>query len=158
VDGLKVEVGGLAQLSKGLRGIDADGPKELRLALNSAAQLLVDTAKPKVPSVTGAARRSMVARSTRTSARVSVGGRRAPYYPWLDFGGTVGRGRKAAVAVGRGRRRTASQQASAGSVRRQFIREGRYIYPTLRQIRPRIEAQLQESITAVIRNAGLVED
>lgn len=158
MDELKVQVGGLAALSKGLRGMDDAAPKELRLALNSAAQLLVDVAGPKVPQVSGAARRSMVARSTRTSARVAVGGKKAPYYPWLDFGGTVGRGRKAAVAVGRGRRRTAAQGASSGSVRRQFIREGRYIYPTLRQIRPRIQAQLQDAISAVIRGAGLVED
>jgi hypothetical protein len=138
VDGLKVEVGGLSQLSRGLRRIDSDAPKELRLALNSVAQLLVDKARPKVPSVSGAARRSMVARSTRTSARVAVGGKRAPYFPWLDFGGQGRRpGRPAA---------------------RTFLREGRYVYPTLREIRPRIEEQLQESISAVIRNAGLVED
>jgi len=138
VEGLKVEVGGLAQLSKGLRGIDSGAPKELRLALNSAAELLVDATRPKIPSVSGAARRSLVARSTRTSARVAVGGKRAPYFPWLDFGGQG---------------RVAGRPGA-----RPFLGEGRYVYPTLRQIRPRIEAQLQESITAVIRNAGLVED
>lgn len=132
---LKVSVGGLAQLNKGLRAIDANAPKELRIALNQSAQLLVDAAGPKIPSDTGAARRSLVARSTRTSARVAVGGKKAPYYPWLDFGGQ-----------GRIKGRPAA---------RDFIREGRYIYPTLRQIRPRIEAQLQESISTLIRNAGL---
>lgn len=138
MDELKVEVGGLAQLSRGLRAIDAQAPKELRLALNSAANLLIDHVRPKVPSVSGAARRSMVARSTRTSARVAVGGKRAPYFPWLDFGG---QGR----ILGRPAART-------------FLREGRYVYPGLREIRPRIEAQLQESITTVIRNAGLEVD
>lgn len=138
MDGLKVEVGGLAQLNKGLRALDSAAPKELRLALNSAAQLLVDAARPKIPVVTGAARRSMVARSTRTSARVAVGGKKAPYFPWLDFGG---QGR----IIGR-------------PAERQFFGEGRYVYPTLRQIRPRIERQLQESLSAVVRNAGLTED
>lgn len=138
MDELKVEVGGLAQLSKGLRAIDAQAPKELRIALNSAADLLVDATRPKIPSLSGAARRSLVARSTRTSARVAVGGKKAPWYPWLDFGGQGRRpGRPAA---------------------REFLREGRYVYPTLREIRPRIEAQLQESITAVVRNAGLEPD
>lgn len=135
---LKVSVTGLAQLSRGLRAIDAQAPKELRLALNQAAQMLVDEAGPKIPQKSGAARRSLVARSTRTSARVAVGGKKAPWFPWLDFGG---QGRKAG-------------RPSA----RPFIGEGRYIYPTLRQIKPRIEAQLQESISAVIRNAGLQED
>jgi hypothetical protein len=133
----KIEVGGLAQLSRGLKAIDSDAPKELRIALNSAAGLLIEHARPKIPAVTGASRRSLVARSTRTSARVAVGGKRAPWFPWLDFGGE-------------GRR-------PGRPARREFLREGRYIYPTLTEIRPKIEAQLQESISAVIRNAGLVE-
>jgi hypothetical protein len=137
VEELKVSVTGLAALSRGLKAMDAGAPKELRLALNHAAQTLVDATAPKIPVKTGAARRSLVARSTRTSARVAVGGKKAPWYPWLDFGGEGKRsGRPAA---------------------RPFIGEGRYVYPTLRQIRPQIQATLQESITAVIRNAGLEE-
>jgi hypothetical protein len=134
----RISVGGLARLNRGLRAIDNDAPKALRLALNEAAQMLVDRARPEVPSVTGAARRSMVARSTRTSARVAVGGKKAPYFPWLDFGG--------------------EGRVKGRPVARPFIREGRYIYPTLGRIRSEIEAQLQESISAVIRGAGLEED
>lgn len=135
---LKVEVGGLAKLSRGLKAVDAGAPKELRIALNSAADLLIEHVRPKIPSVTGAARRSLVARSTRTSARIAVGGKKAPYFPWLDFGGQ-----------GRVKGRPAP---------REFIREGRYVYPTLRQVRPLIEQQLLDAISAVIANAGLVED
>jgi len=134
----KIEVGGLARLSRGLKAVDTDAPKELRLALNAAANLLVEHTRPKIPQLTGAARRSLVARSTRTSARVAIGGKRAPYFPWLDFGG-------------QGRRPGRPAQ-------RQFLREGRYVYPTLREIRPKIEQQLQDSITAVIANAGLEAD
>lgn len=134
----RVSVGGLAALNRGLRAIDKDAPKALRLALNEAAALLVDRAKPTVPSVTGAARRSMVARSTRTSARVAVGGKRAPYFPWLDFGG--------------------EGRVKGRPVARPFLREGRYVYPTLGRIRPQIEEQLQESLSAVVRGAGLAED
>lgn len=135
---LKIEVGGLAQLSRALKAVNADAPKQLRLGLNEAANLLVDRTRPKIPSVTGAARRSLVARSTRTAARVAVGGKKARYYPWLDFGGQG---------------RIAGRPAA-----RPFIKEGRYVYPTLRQIRPEIEQLLQDSITTVIRNAGLEED
>lgn len=133
----KIAVGGLAQLSRGLKAVDADAPKALRLALNGAAQLLIDVAKPTVPEVSGAARRSMVARSTRTAARVAVGGKKAPHFPWLDFGGQG---------------RIAGRPAP-----RDFIAEGRYIYPTLRRIRPRIEASLQDAIRQVITDAGLQE-
>jgi hypothetical protein len=134
---VKIGVGGLAQLSRGLKAVDADAPKELRIGLNAAAQLLVDKTRPEVPSVSGAARRSMVARSTRTSARIAVGGVKAPYFPWLDFGGQG---------------RIAGRPAP-----RPFHPDGRYVYPTLRRIRPQIERELQERIAAVIRGAGLVE-
>lgn len=134
----KIGVGGLARLNRGLRAIDSDAPKGLRLALNTAASTLVDHVKPKIPSVTGAARRSLVARSTRTSARVGVGGKKAPYYPWLDFGGQG---------------RIAGRPA-----KRPFIKEGRYVYPTLRQVRPQIEQALGEALRAVIRDAGLETD
>lgn len=137
MENLKVEVGGLAQLSRALKKVDSEAPKQLRIGLNDAAGLLVDRTRPKIPTLTGAARRSLVARSTRTSARVAVGGKKAPYYPWLDFGG---RGKK----PGR-------------PAQRDFFKEGRYVYPTLREIRPLIEKQLQDSITAVIRSAGLKE-
>jgi hypothetical protein len=133
----KIAVTGLAQLSRGLKAVDADAPKALRLALNGTAQLLIDVAKPTVPQVSGGARRSMVARSTRTAARVAVGGKKAPHFPWLDFGGQG---------------RIAGRPAP-----RQFIAEGRYIYPTLRRIRPRIEASLQDAIAQVITDAGLKE-
>ena len=59
---VKIGVEGLAELSRGLRQISADAPKELRIALNAGAQILVDAVRPKVPSVTGAARSSGPAR------------------------------------------------------------------------------------------------
>lgn len=138
MDELKIRVGGLAQLSRGLKAVDAGAPKQLRLAHNDAAQLLVDETRPEIPQVTGAARRSLVAQSTRTSARVAAGGKKAPWYPWLDFGGQG---------------RIAGRPAP-----RDFITEGRYVYPTLRRIRPRIEARLHDAISAVIADAGLTED
>lgn len=134
----KVQVGGLAALNRGLRAIDKEAPKALRLAFNDSANLLVDKARPTVPSVTGAARASMKARSTRTSARVAVGGRRAAYFPWLDFGG--------------------EGKVAGRPAQREFLKEGRYIYPTLRRILPDIEQSLQEGIEAVVAAAGLELD
>ncbi len=132
---IKISVGGLSDLSRSLKAVDAEAPKQIRIAFNKAADLLIDHTKPKIPEITGAARRSLVARSTRTSARVQVGGKKAPWYPWLDFGGQ-----------GRIKGRPAP---------REFIREGRYLYPTLRDIRPLIEKALDDGITQVIRDVGL---
>jgi hypothetical protein len=131
----KIKVEGLAQLQKALRRIDSEAPKGLRLVGNQAADLLIDKTRPLIPSVTGAARSSLRAQSTRTSAKVAVGGRRAGYYPWLDFGGE-----------GRVRGRPAH---------REFIKEGRYLYPTLARESGAIEKILQTGIVLVAQNAGL---
>lgn len=134
----KISVTGLAEFNRSLRKLDSDAPKALRVALNNVADVLVKKTQPLVPKRTGAAAASLKAKSTRTSARVSVGGRRAPYYPWLDFGGE-----------GRRRGRPAS---------RPFIKQGRYLFPTLGRIRPQIEKALDTSLRDVARDAGLVVD
>lgn len=133
----KIGIEGLAQFNRSLRMLDKEAPKALRIALNSAAELLIERTTPLIPRRTGAAAKSLKVRSTRTSARVGVGGRRAPYYPWLDFGGATGRNNTA---------------------KRPFYREGRYLYPTLGRVRPEIERQLGEALVAVAVDAGLDVD
>ncbi len=130
----KIQVVGLAEFNRALRRMDAEAPKQLRLVQNDAAGLLIRRTAPSIPRRSGAAARSLVARSTRTSTRVAVGGRRAPYYPWLDFGGRTGPG---------------------GATVREFITEGRYLYPTLRRHRPEIADLLQGGLIAVAESAGL---
>jgi hypothetical protein len=134
---VKVGIEGLAEFNRGLRKLDAEAPKALRVALNGVADLLVRKTRPEIPSRSGAAAASLKAKSTRTSARVSTGGRKAPYYPWLDFGGKTGINR---------------------SVDRPFYKEGRYLYPTLRRIRPEIESALETALVGVARGAGLDVD
>lgn len=133
----KVGIEGLAEFNRGLRKLDKDAPKGLRIALNGAADLLIVKTSPLIPRRSGRARGSLKAKSTRTSARVSMGGRRAPYMPWLDFGGKTGVNR---------------------SVVRPFYSEGRYLYPTLRRIRPDVEDKLRANIVAVAQGAGLDVD
>ncbi len=131
---VKIGIEGLTQLQRGLRAIDKGAPKQLRVALNEASDLLITRTRPLIPRLTGKAAASLKARSTRTSARVGMGGRRAPYVPWLDFGGRTGRRR---------------------SVVRTFYPEGRYLYPTLAKVRPEIETSLGNALTRVVRDAGL---
>lgn len=138
MDNAKISVQGLAEFNRSLRKLDSDAPKALRIALNGVADLLVGKIQPQIPRRTGAAAGSLKARSTRTSARIAVGGRRAAYYPWLDFGGE-----------GRRKGRPAA---------RPFIKEGRYVYPTLRRERPSIEDRLGQALVAVATGAGLDVD
>lgn len=131
-----VRIEGLRELQRGLKSLDRDLPKALRLAFNDAADIIVDDAKPRVPRLTGRAAGTVKARSTQTAARVTAGGSRAPYYPWLDFGGRVGRRR---------------------SVRRPFLKDGRYIYNAYFRRRDSGEFQdaLQDALVQVARRAGL---
>lgn len=127
IDPIRVE--GLQPFVRGLKKMDAEAPKRLRLAFNDAAEVVVQWVKPKVPSRSGRARNSVRARSTRTAVRVTAGGPRAPYFPWLDYGGRVGKNR---------------------SVQRQFIADGRFIYPGYRANRD----QVRDRLTSALADAG----
>lgn len=129
-----IRVVGLADFNRSLRKLDADLPKALRQGLNTAAQVVVDYATPKIPRRSGRAARAIRVASTRTEVRVRAGGPRVPYWPWLDFGGKVGRDR---------------------SVERRFYTEGRYLYPALRERRTQIEAALSKALVSVAEQAGL---
>lgn len=132
-----IAVEGLREVQHALRALDSEAPKGLRVAHNRAAEIVVAEAKPRVPlgpGRRGHARDSIRVASTRTASRVKAGGARNPYYAWLDFGGRTGRKR---------------------SVRRPFIKEGRYIYPAFKAKRPEVQAALEDALHDVIRDAGL---
>jgi hypothetical protein len=131
-----VKVEGLAEFNRNLKKLDRSLPKALRLALNKASDVVVEEALPSIPTRTGRARASLKPRSTRSEVRVAGGGSRAPYYPWLDFGGRVGRAR---------------------SVVRPFIKEGRYLYAAYFRKRDSGEFQaiLSKALREVAESAGL---
>lgn len=129
-----VAVEGLDEFRRALRALGKDGPKALRLTLNDGAELVLGRARPKVPSRTGNARASMKVRSSQTAVRVAVGGKKAPYYPWLDFGGKTGR---------------------ADSAVRPFYTDGRYLYPTLYDSRADLDALLSKQLDDLARRSGL---
>jgi hypothetical protein len=124
-----ITITGLREYLRALKKMDADLPKAVRVVLNKAADLVIDLARPDVPSRSGRAARSIRGQSTRTAVRVTAGGKRAPYYPWLDFGGRVGRKK---------------------STRRPFDPEGRYLYPAYFDLR-------NEGTLIEVMSAGLVE-
>lgn len=132
-----IVVDGIDQLRRSLREISPAAAKGLRVGLNAIADHVIGKITPKIPSRSGAARRSLKKRSTQSAVRIAVGGRVAPYYPWLDFGGKVG---------------------PRDSVVRDYRADGRYVYPTLKAERPAIERMLSETLDAIARDAGLDVD
>ncbi len=133
----EIQIDGLRDAQKALKNVDKAAPKELRLALNSVAELVIQKGRPLVPSRTGRARRSWKAKSTRAESRISYGGKAAPYMPWLDWGGRVGRKK---------------------SVSRPYLKEGRYLYPTFAKHRSEIQDVAQDALDQVLRDAGLAVD
>lgn len=132
-----IQIDGLAEFSRNLKKLDSDLPKALRMAFNGAADLVVNEARPRIPTKSGKAKASVKARSTATASRVVGGSKRVPYYPWLDFGGKVGKG---------------------GSVRRPFLKDGRYIYKAYFDNRARYAALVEKALLDVARQAGIEVD
>jgi len=132
-----IQVEGLTEFTRKLRKLDADLPKALRLGFNDTATIVVDYAVSRVPRRTGKAARSIKAKSTRTAVRIAGGGKSAPYYPFLDFGGRVGRDK---------------------SVKREFLPDGRYIYEGYYTKKSEFAGVLSNKLADVARQAGLVMD
>lgn len=135
IDPIKID--GLAAFTRNLRRLDADLPKTLRVAMNDAAQVVVDWARPRVPRRSGRAARSLRVASTGRAVRVRAGGARVPYYPWLDFGGRVGRSR---------------------SIRRPFRREGRYLWAGYSSNRDEVRRVTERALLDAARSAGVEVD
>lgn len=133
----KIAVKGLKEFQRGLKKLDSDLPKALRIALNGASDLIISKATPLIPRRSGAAVNSLKARSTQKAVRIGVGGSKAPYYPFLDFGGSVGK---------------------HGSAHRPFYKKGRYLYPTLEKNRPEVIDIMQGAIVALAKDSGLDVD
>lgn len=129
-----IRVEGLKEFRRNLRQLDRNLPKGLRHAGNEAAQIVVATAKPRVPRLTGRAAGSIKAASTATAARVQGGSKRVPYYGFLDFGGRVGR---------------------RHSVKRPFLKEGRYIWAAFAARRTEVQRKLRDELYALAERAGL---
>lgn len=131
----KIETQGIKEFQKALRQMDADLPKMLRLVFNQAGELIVDYAQSHIENRTGRARASVKARSTQRAGQVSIGGNRAAYVPWLDFGGE-----------GRRRGRPAA---------RPFLKEGRYVYRGLRLKNDEITQVMTRGLADLAQSAGL---
>jgi hypothetical protein len=129
-----VRIEGIRELQRALKQMDGESQKRLRTVFNTAADIVAQGAARKVPRKSGAARASIRVGSSQREARVKAGNaRKAPYYPWLDFGGAVGKGR---------------------SVKRPFAKSGRYIYPTFTENRDEIMSTLHDELIAMLKGVG----
>lgn len=129
----KVEVRGIREVRSALNQVDKELGRKLRDELAKVSEVVLDEARPHVARRTGSAVGSMKVRKQTAGAAIAVGGNKAPYYPWLDFGGRVGRNK---------------------SVQREFVKEGRYLYPAIKRKRRVIDDMLDEMLSRLLKQAG----
>jgi hypothetical protein len=127
-----IKISGLSPFRAGLGRMEAGTEGALRRAQTAAADVVVATAARRVPTYTGAARRSLRA----VSGKVTGGGPSAPYFGWLDYGGK---------RPGRG----------GGQASRPWIARGRFIYPALTSEDEEITDLLAGQLADLARDAGL---
>lgn len=125
-----IKITGLREFQSSLRKMDAGLPRQIRVILNEAVELVTDYASARFPRRSGRAAGSIKARSSQREARAALGGRRAPYAPGLDFGG--------------GRPQFPP-----------FKRGGRYLYPGLEANRDEITRKMSEGLADLARGAGV---
>lgn len=136
---VSVKVTGLAELGRAFKQVDAELPKELKTRFLAIAQRVVGDVQQRMPRRSGRAQGSVKARASVRGASIAAGGRAAPYYQFLDFGGTTGRGHTS---------------SGGGSVKRPFVKGGRYIYPALADQRDEIGAAVDKAIKEAAESAG----
>lgn len=118
-----------------MRDVDKDAPKELRKVLRLASKRISTATRRKVPRKSGKARMSVQPRAESDGASIHIGGAKAPYYMFLDFGGTTGRGHR---------------RGGGGVIKRPFIADGRYLYPTIGEERDDVNRDVTEAVEALI--------
>lgn len=132
---VQVKIEGMREFRKALRDADRELPKEMRRAFNNVAEMVADEAANRVPVRSGRLRDSIRPRSTQTEGVVVMGRASVPYAGWIDFGGKI---------------------APRGTVvERQFIREGRYLFPAGRDLEPAIKRETVKVINRMADKAGL---
>lgn len=116
-----------SELATALRQVSDEVADVVHAELEDLARGIARDAAKLVPHRTGRAQASYRARG----AAVTFGGPDAPYVPWLEFGGNVGR----------------KNSAGKGTVPRNFVKRGRYLYPVLARDLKDIEKRVDQLIS-----------
>jgi hypothetical protein len=145
---VKLQVTNLAQWRRAITSVDDNFKTRLKDEFLKVAEAVATKARSKVPTgPTGRAAASIKARASTGGAAIVRGGSAAPYFAWLDFGGTTGRGHK----LGKGK---GAIQRTVNGAPWSPPNHGLYIYPTISEMRPETIHAVSELMTRVGRDAG----
>lgn len=141
----RVRIKGAAELARAFKQLDSDLPKQLRVEFKGIASRVASEVAGKVDRKTGRAAGSVKATATTRAAAIAAGGPKAPYYQFLDFGGSVGRGH----IPGKG---------GSGAIKRDWMGkpggDGRWLYPTISENRDETADAADEAIKTVAKRNG----
>lgn len=133
-----VRIDGMREFQMSLADLSGDMRDVVRNTVDEAAEMVATEARRRMPSRSGKARRSVKVVPDSTGARVQLGGPSAPYAPWLDFGGSVGR----------------RNARGMKSVRREFKPQGRYVFPAYMDLEPKLRDLFEAAIDDLARSSG----
>lgn len=134
---IEVEIEGIPVVEACLAALDRAKDRQLDEVIRDSAETVAGRTRalmPVGPVAHGHAQTSVeVVRTEGLEATVTEGSARFPYVGWLEFGGNVGR-------------RHANH--------RTWIRSGRYLFPTVRTVRPGLEPRMHEALRRAARESG----
>jgi len=122
--GNAVQIDGLRELQKTLKTAPPGIKKLFNQEMKGVAAEITSAIKAQMPEDSGAAKRSVKPSYVGGWLAIRAGGSSAPYYPWLDFGGTLH-----------------AQGDRTNTQHRPFFKKGRWIYPTIERRRDAIHAK-----------------
>ncbi len=148
---VRVNVSGIKEVAQAFQAVDDRLPKELQKDLKRVADHVIGVAQQRMPYDSGTAAHSLKPRATgRGTASIlfpaggpDSRGDKDGYYPWLDFGGTTGRGH---VANG--------HNGFGGAIKRTRVKGGRYLYPAIAESQQYISDAVDDSIERLAKEAG----
>jgi hypothetical protein len=115
----EIRIHGVRELTKAFKQIDREYGKQVQRGMKAIGQQLLARIQERVP---GGAGGGLKVRSSQRGFGITFPAGEATgtydFYPWLDFGGSVGKGHQVGVPW-------------SGSVRRDLVKGGRYVYPTI---------------------------
>lgn len=136
---VRIELRGILELQRAFKQVDKDLPDELKAEFLKVARDVANEAMSKVPSRSGRAAASIKPKASKRGASIAFGGNAAPYFPWLNFGGTTGRGHG---------------PGGGGAIARDRVTPDRYIYSTIEAKRDETRQAVDHALEKVIGSAG----
>jgi len=131
-----VRVEGLRELQKILKEVDGKLQRQIRVALNEGAKIVVAAGRPTLPVVSGALAATLRPSSSQREGRVTLGTGAVPYAGWIEFGGKI-------------------PHHGGGESVRPYIREGRYLFPAAVRKTDQVIEVCDRAVSDLIVKAGL---